>query len=513
MTERATGRPVSRRGAAPRPAGRAPAADPDAWVLDGLLADGRPVRIRPAARVDRAWVAGLAGSGHGLGSLLARLGGRSPVGGPGRMAFVAVRGDVGVGVAAYEPVDEPSSAELGLVVDGSVAAAGTGPLLLEAVAAHARQAGIHRFTAHGLRAGSALLALLRDSGLSLTEHRRRDGTAVEVDLTPSERYRARCDVRESLAEAASIAHVLRPSTVAVVGAGRRPGAVGHEVVRSLLQADFVGAVFPVNPGAGAVAGVPAYPSIGQVPGPVDLAVVAVPPALVLGVVEEAAAAGVRAAVIVTSGFAELGADGADIERAIGELARHAGMRLVGPNCLGVYNADPSVHLQATFALAPPHRGRIALGSQSGAVGIVLSERARPRRDGHLELRLAGQQARRQRQRPALFLGARPADRGHRPLPRVDRQPAQVLAHRPEGGPGEADRGVEGREVHGRGPGGALAHGRRRHPRGGGAGHVGGVRRRGGRHPRRAAGRLGAAGHRAAARRAPGGPRAAIPGGP
>ena len=281
-----------------------------------------------------------------------------------------------MGVAAYEPGDDPSSARLALAVDGPEGAAGTAPLLLEALAAHARQSGVQRFVAHGLRAGSPLLATARESGLALSERRRRDGTALELDLTPSERYRVRCDAREAAAEAASLTHVLRPATVAVVGAGRRPGGVGHEIVRSLLQADFAGAVYPVNPAAGAVAGVPAHPSIGAVPGPVDLVVVAVPPAEVLGVVEEAARAGARATVIVTSGFAEMGPEGADTERAIGEVARHAGMRLVGPNCLGVYNADPSVRLQATFSLAPPHRGRISLGSQSGAVGVVLSERAR-----------------------------------------------------------------------------------------------------------------------------------------
>ena len=135
------------------------------------------------------------------------------------------------------------------------------------MAAHARQAGIHRFTAHGLRAGSALLALLRDSGLSLTEHRRRDGPPSRSTSRRPSATAPAVTFGESLAEAASIAHVLRP--VHRGGGGGPDGAPGARsatrFVRSLLQADFVGAVFPVNPGAGAVAGVPAYPSIGRFP--------------------------------------------------------------------------------------------------------------------------------------------------------------------------------------------------------------------------------------------------------
>lgn len=374
MTERATSRPTARR---PSPAPKGAQAALDAWVLDGLLSDGHPVRIRPPVRADRELLCELGRSSDvPLDWLTSRLQGRSPRWGAGHMAFVALRSERGVGVAAYEPTGEVGTAELVMAVAEPEGSRGAAPLLLEALASFARKCGVHRFVAEGLRSGSPTLATLRDSGLALSERRRRGATTAEVDLTPSERYRTRCDAREAAAEAASVAHILRPATVAVVGAGRRPGSVGHEIVRSLLQADFAGAVYPVNPAAGSIAGVPAYRSVGQVPGPVDLAVVAVPPAGVLGAVEDAAAAGVCAAVIVTSGFAEMGEAGARAERAIGEVARRAGMRLVGPNCLGVYNTDPSVRLQATFSLAPPHRGRISLGSQSGAVGVVLSERAR-----------------------------------------------------------------------------------------------------------------------------------------
>lgn len=352
---------------------------PAAWVLDGLLTDGHPVRIRPVARVDRPEIAVLArqlgspgprilGIGHGEpASLLDHV---------DRTAFVALLGEAPVALACYERLTGSCTAAMAVTVADRAADLGAGSLVLEPLVAYARARGIYQFVVDDLDEGAVALRVLRDTGLRLTEHRDGGRVSLEVSLTPTAAYRARCDEREAVAEAASLDPVLRPRTVAVVGAGRRPGSVGHGIVCSLLRADFAGAVHPVNPHARAVAGVPAHPSLDQVPEPVDLAVVAVPPAEVPSVIAEAARCGVRAAVVVTSGFAEVGGSGAAAERAIGETARDAGMRVVGPNCLGVYNTDPDVRLQATFSLPVPHRGRIAVGSQSGAVGVVLSERAR-----------------------------------------------------------------------------------------------------------------------------------------
>jgi acyl-CoA synthetase (NDP forming) len=199
---------------------------------------------------------------------------------------------------------------------------------------------------------------------------------VEIDLRPTAAYRASRDQREAAAEVASVAAVLRPRSIAVVGAGRQPGNVGHQVVRSLLVGDFSGTVYPVNPQARAICGVPAFPALLSVPEPVDLAVVAVPAAAVPGVIGEAASAGVRAVTIITAGFGETGSSGAAIETGLLSVARRHGMRIVGPNCLGVMNTDPGIRMNATFASLDPLPGRLALVSQSGAVGIVLSEQTR-----------------------------------------------------------------------------------------------------------------------------------------
>lgn len=351
---------------------------PLGWVLDGLAPDGRAVRVRPVHRSDHPGLAVLARTLGGPGARLLSPDAQDPgnlLDYDDRMAFVALLGGEPVAVACYERLTGSGTAELAVGTAGDTRPGAT-PLVLEPLVAYARIRGMAQFVANDLPSASPVLRVLRESGLRLTEHR--DGTTVSVDvaLAPTPAYHAWCDGQQAAAEAASLDAVLRPRTVAVVGAGRRPGAVGHEIVRSLLQADFSGAVFPVNPHANAVAGVPAHPSLDRVPEPVDLAVVAVPPAQVPVVAADAARAGVRAMVVVTSGFAETGPAGAGVEREIGRTARDAGMRVVGPNCLGVYNTDPEVRLQATFSLPAPHRGRIAVGSHSGAVGVVVAERAR-----------------------------------------------------------------------------------------------------------------------------------------
>ena len=179
-----------------------------------------------------------------------------------------------------------------------------------------------------------------------------------------------------MAEVASVAAILRPRSIAVVGAGHHPGNVGHQVVRALLVGDFSGTVYPVNPTARAVCGVPAFPALLSIPERVDLAVVAVPASAVPGVIDEAASIGVRAVTIITAGFGETGPSGAAVETALLSVARTHGMRIVGPNCLGVINTDPDVRMNATFGPLDPLPGRLALISQSGAVGVVLGEQTR-----------------------------------------------------------------------------------------------------------------------------------------
>ena len=169
--------------------------------------------------------------------------------------------------------------------------------------------------------------------------------------------------------------IFRPRSVAVIGASRRPGSIGAAIFRNLLAHGFEGPVYPVNPGASVVQSVLAWPSISAIPGDVDLAVIVVPAAHVLAALEECGRKGVKGAVVITAGFKETGAEGAERERALRECARRHGMRLVGPNCLGVLNTEAGVGLDATFAPAWPPAGPVAFSSQSGALGLAILETA------------------------------------------------------------------------------------------------------------------------------------------
>jgi len=165
--------------------------------------------------------------------------------------------------------------------------------------------------------------------------------------------------------------VFSPRSVAVIGASRHRGSIGYSLVHNLLAAEFEGAVYPVNPNAEAIHSLRAYPSVSAIPEPVELAVIAVPRPLVQGVVEECLAHGVRGLVVITAGYSETGEEGASLERTLRATVRAAGVRMVGPNCMGVINTAPDVSLNATFAPTPAQAGTIGFVSQSGALGVAI----------------------------------------------------------------------------------------------------------------------------------------------
>jgi acetyltransferase len=175
---------------------------------------------------------------------------------------------------------------------------------------------------------------------------------------------------------ASLVPLLRPRSIAVIGASRRRDSIGGAVLHNLLQQPFQGPVYPVNPNASHVQSVPAYPSIEAIPGEVDLAVIVVPAALVLEIAEACGKKGVKALVVISAGFKEIGGPGVKLEAALLDIVRRHDMRLVGPNCLGILNTDAAVALNATFAPVQPPPGRIAFSSQSGALGLAILDYAR-----------------------------------------------------------------------------------------------------------------------------------------
>ncbi len=167
--------------------------------------------------------------------------------------------------------------------------------------------------------------------------------------------------------------LLSPRSVAVIGASTRPDTVGRAVFANILLGDYQGVVYPVNPKAKSIMGVRAYASVLDIPDDVDLAVVVVPARVVPQVLEECGTKGVPAAVVISAGFKEIGPEGARLEARIREIARQYHMALMGPNCLGLINTDPSVRMNATFARSMPPAGNIAFISQSGAVGVAALE--------------------------------------------------------------------------------------------------------------------------------------------
>ena len=288
-----------------------------------------------------------------------------------RVALVATLGDAIVAVARYERLTDGDSAEAAFVVTGEHQHRGVGALLLEHLASAARECGITRFEASVLATNRAMLTVFRTAGFAETT--RFDGSVIQVELLiePGEEARAAIEHREHTAEAASIARLLTPRSVAVVGAGRSPDSVGHVVITNLQAAGFAGPIHPINPRADEIAGLPAFPTLVDTPGPVDLVVVAVPAGAVLDVVRDAIAKEVHGLVVLTAGFGEVG-DHATQED-LRELALGNGLRLIGPNCIGVVNT--AISLDATFSPFAPVPGRIAMQSQSGALGIALLERS------------------------------------------------------------------------------------------------------------------------------------------
>jgi acetyl coenzyme A synthetase (ADP forming)-like protein len=280
-----------------------------------------------------------------------------------------------VAVGSYVAT-RPGTAEVAIAVGDDFRGKGLGTLLLERLALVAVRHGFTRFWAVTHADNRAMLGVFRDSGFPVTE--RPDGGEVEVDLAvvPTAAAVEQLETRDRVSTVASLVPFFRPNAVAVVGASRDPGAIGHRVLDALLRNKFAGPVYPVNPKAAEVAGVRAYPTVRDIPGPVDLAVIAVPAPAVLGVVDDCAARGGRALVVITAGFAEAGPAGRELQAKLVEKVRGYGMRMAGPNCMGLLNADPAVRLAATFSPVFPPPGRVAMSSQSGAVGLAALGAAR-----------------------------------------------------------------------------------------------------------------------------------------
>ncbi|MDQ2896821.1 MAG: GNAT family N-acetyltransferase [Actinomycetota bacterium] len=293
-----------------------------------------------------------------------------------RFGLVATRGPeqeiVGHGAYLRESEDR---AEVAFMVADAWQGHGIATIMLAHLAAAAEQHGISEFTALVLPLNHRMIEVFRQSGFPVRLRSTPDGIEVEFPTSLSAVSLERFEGREQAAAVAALERFLRPRSVAVIGASRDRATVGGAILHHLLADGYTGVVYPVNTRAATVDGRPAHRSVGAVPGPVDLAVVAVPAEHVTRVALECGAAGVRALVVISAGFAEVGAAGRLRQGELLRICRESGMRLVGPNCLGLLNTDPAVQLDATFAARVSLPGRVGFLSQSGGVGIAVIEAA------------------------------------------------------------------------------------------------------------------------------------------
>lgn len=273
---------------------------------------------------------------------------------------------------AYVRLDD-RRAEVAFEVADSLHGQGIATLLLGQLAAFAAQSGIETLVASVMASNWKMLEVFADSGFPLTRTATADMIEVSLPTEVSEDVLRAFEQREHTASRSAVASFLRPASVAVIGASRNPGSVGGSLIHNLVAGGFAGRVYPVNPQATEIAGLHAYASVLELPEPVDLAVVAVPAAAVVDVARQCAEHGTRSLLVISSGFAEVGDEGARRQRDLIGVCRDAGMRLIGPNCLGILNTDRSVRLNATFSRQLPPAGHVALMSQSGGVAIALMD--------------------------------------------------------------------------------------------------------------------------------------------
>ncbi|MFL4903773.1 GNAT family N-acetyltransferase [Streptomyces sp. MMS24-I2-30] len=344
--------------------------------VHALLSDGTTVRIRRAGEADHDEVLRLYQE-MSLENLRLRFFSVSPSSArqaadrvasgerPGYCALAAEYGSRLVGLAEYEVLSPGETAEIAVAVADGWHHRGVATLLLEHLADAARSAGVTAFSADALAENHDVLKVFHDLGLRLTRHFEGPEVHCTVELAEDETYMSAVEARGRAADVTSLRPLLRPRAVVVIGAGRRTGSVGRAILQNIRTGAFTGWVYTVHPEAQAIAGADAYRSVADLPQVPDLAVIAVPAKAVSEVAEECGTTGVRGMLVVSAGLTA-----GQAGRLMNVCRRH-GMRLVGPNCLGLANTEHTVRLDATFAARHPGPGSAGVAVQSGGVGIAL----------------------------------------------------------------------------------------------------------------------------------------------
>lgn len=352
---------------------------------DVALRDGSTVHVRPVRAQDREAISAFL-EAVSADSIALRFFGRPnldwvvnwsvDVDYIDRFALVAETGSPPhvVAHAAYIR-SSPTRAEIAFLVADALQGHGISTALLAHLAEVAQHHGITTFTAEVLPENHRMLEMYRHSGFPMELRSSPGLLEVELPTALTPATLAHFEERERAATVAAVRSVLEPQSIAIIGAGRRRGTIGGELLHNVLRAGFTGRVYAVNTAAETVQGLRSYASVSAISEQIDLAVVVVPAASVLAVAHDCAKAGVRALLVISSGFAETGEQGGRRQRELLEICRAAGMRIVGPNCMGVLNTSPAVRLNATFIARPALGGTVGFMSQSGGLGVAIIETA------------------------------------------------------------------------------------------------------------------------------------------
>ncbi|MGZ4726242.1 MAG: bifunctional acetate--CoA ligase family protein/GNAT family N-acetyltransferase [Acidimicrobiales bacterium] len=363
------------------------AAYPTRWEADVALADGGTVHIRPV-RPDDAELVEAFHNRQSRESIYFRYFSPMPrlsrreldrltkVDYLDHLSLVAMLGGEIIGMAGYDRWTGRDEAEVAFITDDAHHGRGLATVLLEWLVVAAREVGFRGLTAQVLPSNRSMLAVFHQVGFEATSSFGDGVIEVKLGLEPTPEALAAVDERAQRVEARSVERLISPTSVAVIGAGRERGGLGHEVFRNLLAHDFMGPVYPVNPQGGHVASVPSYETVLDIPHEVDLAVIAVPAHEVLAVVDQCARKRVQALVVMSAGLHGVGPLGEAAERTLVERARSQGMRLIGPESLGLISTDPAVELHASLSSVDVLPGRVGFLTQSGTLGIAALEHAR-----------------------------------------------------------------------------------------------------------------------------------------
>ena len=354
---------------------------PEYWEADVILRDGATAHLRPISPQDQDLLQEFHSS-QSEDSIYLRFFSYKPrlsqrelerfttVDHRDRVCFVLILGEKLIGVGRYDRTS-PRAAEVAFMISDHHQGRGIGSILLEHLAAAARENGIDRFTAEVLPENRKMLHVFVEAGYDVSRQFEDGVVVVEFDIDPTEKSLAVMAAREHRAEARSVQDLLTPATVAVIGASAHDDHAGHHAVEGILRGGFTGTLYGAGHTPYERAGITFVSSLAEIEGTVDLAVVAVPREAVEDAVTDCGRAGVRAVVVMTGGYAEDGIEGAVAQRRLVRIARAAGMRVVGPASLGLITTDPEVSLNASVLPEMPRRGGLGLFSQSGAVGTML----------------------------------------------------------------------------------------------------------------------------------------------